>query len=281
MGEPGQPGGQRTRRTLVVIGGSAGSHQPLLALMAGLPADLAASVLVTIHTGEHAPSNLPALLTRAGPLPAEHARDGQPLTPGTVLVAPPGVHLRIADGIAELSHEPRVNRVRPAIDVLFSSAAATAADGVVAVLLSGALDDGAVGAALITQAGGTVLIQDPAEARFASIPQAAQRAAPPAGRVGVRDEGGGAAGGCSVGDGQWPGGRPAGDRVVRAGPLSGGAGPLRAAQSGHAPAAGAAGVPAGRPRLSPVVRSPRCSVPLFGATGRTGRGGALVVGARS
>jgi two-component system chemotaxis response regulator CheB len=180
MGEPQQPGGQQTRPALVVIGGSAGSHQPLLALMAGLPADLPASILVTIHTGENAPSNLPALLTRAGPLPAEHARHGQPLTPGTVLVAPPGVHLRIADGIAELSHEPRVNRVRPAIDVLFSSAAATGADGVIAVLLSGALDDGAVGAALIAQAGGTVLIQDPADARFASIPQAAQRAAPSA-----------------------------------------------------------------------------------------------------
>ena len=102
---------------------------------------------------------------------------GLPLCPGQVYVAPPGCHLLVPDGTIELSNGPRMNRSRPAVDAMFASAARWFGDQVIAVVLSGMLDDGAVGAALVAQAGGTVIVQDPDEAEQASMPQAALAAA--------------------------------------------------------------------------------------------------------
>jgi two-component system chemotaxis response regulator CheB len=165
-------------RDVLVIGGSAGGLEALTRLVADLPADLPACVLVTIHVGERTPSRLPHILTRSGPMTAVHAESGMPLEPGRIHVAPPGAHLLLAGGTIELSDGPRVNRHRPAVDVMFTSAARWAGERVVAVVLSGLLDDGAVGAALVAQAGGVVLVQDPADAVFPSMPRAAMRAAP-------------------------------------------------------------------------------------------------------
>ena len=83
----------------------------------------------------------------------------------------------VPDGTIELSNGPRMNRSRPAVNAMFASAARWFGDQVIAVVLSGMLDDGAVGAALVAQAGGTVIVQDPDEAEQASMPQAALAAA--------------------------------------------------------------------------------------------------------
>ena len=165
---------------MVAIGGSAGGIEALVELVGGLPADLPACVLVTVHIGEQARSSLPQILTRSGPMPARHPRHGEPLRPGHIYVAPPGSHLLAAGGVARLSRGPRVNRHRPAVDVMFGSAARWAREQAVAVVLSGLLDDGAVGAALVARSGGRVVIQDPAEAGFDSMPRAALAAAPSA-----------------------------------------------------------------------------------------------------
>jgi len=154
--------------------------EPLLRLAAAVPAGLPGSIAVTIHIGEHARSRLPEILERLGSLPAAHARTGDPLQPGRIYVAPPGCHLLMPAGVIELSNGPRMNRVRPAIDAMFASAARWFGDRVVAVVLSGVLDDGAVGAALVEQAGGLVVVQDPEEAAQPSMPRAALAAAPAA-----------------------------------------------------------------------------------------------------
>jgi two-component system, chemotaxis family, protein-glutamate methylesterase/glutaminase len=163
---------------VLAIGGSAGALEALTELLAGLPADLPAAVLVTLHIGEQARSVLPRILTRSGPLRAVHPGDGETLRPGCVYVAPPRHHLVVQDGVARLSHGPRVNRHRPAVDVMFAAAARARGARVVAVVLSGALDDGAVGAALVDRAGGRVVVQRPEEALFASMPRAALAAVP-------------------------------------------------------------------------------------------------------
>lgn len=163
---------------MVVVGGSAGSLGPLREMAAALPPDLPGSVLVTVHFPERAHSRLPWLLARSGPLPAVHAATGEPLQQARIYVAPPGCHLLVPEGVVELSNGPRVNRTRPAADVMFASAARWFGDRVVAVVLSGVLDDGAVGAALVAQAGGLVVTQDPAEAAQPSMPRAALAAAP-------------------------------------------------------------------------------------------------------
>lgn len=163
---------------VLAVGSSAGGLPALIELVAALPPDLPAYVLVTVHTPEHAPSRLPQILTRAGQLPAHHAEQGARALVGRIYVAPPGQHLLVADGHVQLSNGPRVGRHRPAVDVMFASAAREVRGRMVAVVLSGALDDGAVGAALVARAGGHVIVQEPVRAAFGSMPRAALAAAP-------------------------------------------------------------------------------------------------------
>jgi two-component system chemotaxis response regulator CheB len=163
---------------VVVVGGSAGSLKPLRELAAALPTDLPGPVLVTIHVGEGVRTWLPSILARAGTLPAAHATAGERLRPGRIYVAPPGWHLLVPSGLTELSNGPRVNYSRPAADVMFASAARWFGARVVAVVLSGAIDDGARGAALVARAGGAVMVQEPGEAEHSSMPRSALAAAP-------------------------------------------------------------------------------------------------------
>jgi two-component system chemotaxis response regulator CheB len=163
---------------LLAVGGSAGSLPPLTQLVEGLPADLAAAVLICQHTGERSRSQLPQILSRRSMLPVAWADDSEPLIPGRIYVARPGRHLLVGGGSVRLSAGPRVNRHRPSVDVLFASVAQSAGPRATVVVLSGVLDDGAVGSALVDLAGGRVLVQNPTTAEFASMPAAALAAAP-------------------------------------------------------------------------------------------------------
>jgi two-component system chemotaxis response regulator CheB len=165
-------------RDVVVVGGSAGSLKPLQELAAALPADLPGPVLVTIHVREGPRTGFPLILARAGTLPVAHATAGERLRPGRIYVAPPGYHLLVPGGVAELSDGPRVSYSRPAADVMFASAARWFGARVVAVVLSGLMDDGARGAALVARAGGAVVVQEPGEAVHPSMPRSALAATP-------------------------------------------------------------------------------------------------------
>jgi two-component system chemotaxis response regulator CheB len=165
---------------LLAIGGSAGSFTPLMNLVSALPADLPAAVLICQHISDRGRSHLPDILARRTRLPVAWATDLEPLQPGRIFVAPPGRHLLAHPARARLSTGPRVNRHRPSIDVLFASAAETAGPATSVVVLSGVLDDGAVGAALVDLVGGRVWAEDPATAEFASMPRATLAAAPSA-----------------------------------------------------------------------------------------------------
>jgi hypothetical protein len=162
-------------RSLVVIGGSAGALEPLRRVIERLPADFPGTILVTIHLSPHSPGHLAEMLSTTTGIPVSYATDGQRIQPGRVLVAPPDRHLVVEDGIVRLSNGPRENRSRPAIDPMFRSAAVAYREGVVAVLLSGLLDDGADGMIAVKRAGGCAIVQDPAEAAYPDMPQAALR----------------------------------------------------------------------------------------------------------
>jgi two-component system, chemotaxis family, protein-glutamate methylesterase/glutaminase len=167
-------------RNLVVIGGSAGGLDALCPLIAALPGDLPAAVLVVLHMPAHADSALARIVDRSGPLPAVPASSGEPLRPGRIHVAVPDRHLLVHDGTTLLSRAPKQNRARPAIDALFRSAARWRRRHTVGVVLSGSLDDGAAGLAAIDSAGGACVVQDPADALVASMPTAALTVVPTA-----------------------------------------------------------------------------------------------------
>lgn len=142
-------------------------------LVAGLPPDLSAAVLVVLHMPPDAASALPAILTRAGPLPAQHPQDGQAFEAGRIYVAPPNRHLLVREAHVELTVGPRENGVRPAVDVLFRSAARAHGPRVVGVVLSGTLRDGTLGLTAIRLRGGIAIVQDPDDALFGGMPTSA------------------------------------------------------------------------------------------------------------
>lgn len=164
------------KRDIIVIGGSAGSSSVLKQLVAGLPADLSASIFISTHVPPHGAGFLTEILRMKTPLPVSEAVDGQPIEAGRVYVAAPDRHLLLRGETIRLGLGPRENMVRPAIDSLFRSAALSFGGRAVGVVLTGMLNDGASGLAAIKAAGGTAVVQHPLDAEFDQMPLAALEA---------------------------------------------------------------------------------------------------------
>jgi len=172
---------------IVVVGASAGGIEALKELVGALPGDLPAAVFVVLHLPAGGTSVLPDILSRAGPLPAEHVHDGVAITQGRIFVAPPDCHVQITDGTAQAIAGPKENGHRPAIDPLFRSAAHAFGPRAVGIILSGTLDDGTLGMRAIKAHGGVALVQDPKSALHRGMPESAIANAAPD-RVGTPKE---------------------------------------------------------------------------------------------
>ena len=167
-------------RDLIVIGASAGGIEALQNLLAPLPSDLPAAILVVLHTSGRSGSLLPQILGRATPLKASHPEDGTQIRAGNVYIAPPDFHMLVQGNHIRVLRGPRENLHRPAIDPLFRSAALSAGRRVIAVVLTGMLDDGTSGLMVVKAHGGVPIVQDPQTAMFSAMPRNALEQVPDA-----------------------------------------------------------------------------------------------------
>jgi len=161
------------RHDIVAIGGSAGALEPLGRLLEQLPAGLPATLFITLHIPAEFPSLLARQLGKHGSWNVREATSGEHFQSGDVLVAPPDRHLVVERSRVTLSIGPRENRHRPAIDVMFRSAARSYGPRVAAIVLSGFLDDGAAGLLAVKMRHGLTIVQDPAEAPAPEMPSRA------------------------------------------------------------------------------------------------------------
>lgn len=166
--------------SVVAIGTSWGGLAALTKLLGDLPMDFGIPVVVVQHRSKDSERLLVQLLQDATDMKVGEIEDKDPLTPGTVHVAPANYHVLIEQGYASLTVEEPVRYSRPSIDVMFSSAADTYGTAAIGVVLTGANEDGARGLAHIVKRGGLALVQDPKTAEIPIMPQAAIRAVPSA-----------------------------------------------------------------------------------------------------
>lgn len=172
----------------VVIGASAGGVQALSHVLPDLPADFPAPVLVVVHIPPRKDNALVDLFAHKCRLKVKEAEDKEPLAPGIIYFAPPDYHLLVetAETLA-LSSDEAVNHSRPAIDVLFETAADAFGSALAAIVLTGANHDGAQGLKAVCEAGGRGFVQDPATAEVATMPEAALAACPAARTIRLDD----------------------------------------------------------------------------------------------
>lgn len=161
---------------IIVIGASAGGLTAFETLVSQLPSNFPAAVFIVWHISPDYPSILPEILAKSTSLRVKHASGKEPIRPGHIYVAPPDRHLLVEWGNVRLSRGPKENRFRPAIDVLFRSAAHSYGERVIGVVLSGSLDDGAAGLYAIKERGGIAVVQEPSDALHSSMPKAALQA---------------------------------------------------------------------------------------------------------
>lgn len=158
----------------VAVGASAGGIDALFTLFGSLPVAWRQPLVAVLHVPDDRESRLAEVFAARLGIRVREARPGEPLEGNVLFFAPAGYHLLVeADRTFSLSQEPPVHFSRPAIDVLFESAADAYGERLAAFLLTGANNDGAAGLAAVQRRGGFTAVQDPADAAHATMPQAA------------------------------------------------------------------------------------------------------------
>jgi two-component system chemotaxis response regulator CheB len=158
----------------IVMGGSSGALEALSTLLPALPAHCPIPVAIVVHLPPSRPSHLAQVLGARTVLPVREVEDKEPIAAGTVYVAPPNYHLLIErTRTFSLSADEPVLFSRPAIDVLFESAADAYGNHLAGILLTGASADGARGLSAVKRRGGIAIVQSPDGAVAPEMPRAA------------------------------------------------------------------------------------------------------------
>ena len=169
---------------VVVVGVSTGGPAALDVLLPQLPAGFPLPVLIVQHMPELFTRLFAERLNGHCRLPVREAADGDPVRAGTITIAKGNWHMEVQAGLSRpgltpvvrLNQGPLENHCRPAVDVLFRSAAAVYGSGVLAVVLTGMGSDGMLGCRMVRDLGGSVLAQDEASSTVWGMPGAVARA---------------------------------------------------------------------------------------------------------
>lgn len=155
----------------LAVGGSAGALTPLKQILKALPRDLPAAIFVALHTSPFSGDALAGVIAGAVPDRPVHAPgDPEDICAGHIYISAPNQHLSIRGVQTELTRGPREHNARPAVDVLFRSAARWFGPRTIAVVLSGEGGDGAAGVIAVSARLGIVMVQDPDEADAPGMP---------------------------------------------------------------------------------------------------------------
>lgn len=165
----------------IVIGASAGAVEALLTILPDLPRGFSIPIFIVVHVPPDRRNVLAPLLEARCQIPVKEAEDKETIAGGMVYVAPSDYHMLVEEDFSiALSSDELVNFSRPAIDVLFESAADAYGAGLTGVILSGANQDGAAGLAAVSRSGGFAIVEDPAGAYAPQMPGFALAACPAA-----------------------------------------------------------------------------------------------------
>lgn len=164
---------------LIVIGCSAGGIEALKYILSKIDSLSLPPIVIVQHRGAEGPAIMIPFFKEVCRLSVKDAESKEPLALGHVYFAPAGYHLLVSDQLTfDLTVEDPVNYSRPSIDVLFESVASIAGLKTLGIVLTGANEDGAKGLKKIVDHGGLAVVQDPEEALFIQMPQAALRLVP-------------------------------------------------------------------------------------------------------
>jgi two-component system, chemotaxis family, protein-glutamate methylesterase/glutaminase len=160
-----------TKFPIVVIAASTGGPAAVMRVVAGLPKDLQAAVLLVLHMPAAFTSQFTIQLAEVSRLPVKEAESHEPPQPGVIYLCPGAHHLRISStGKIALDGGPRIEGYRPCADVALESAAAFARPLTVAVVLTGMGNDASKGVQAVKAAGGHVIVQDEATSVIFGMP---------------------------------------------------------------------------------------------------------------
>jgi two-component system, chemotaxis family, protein-glutamate methylesterase/glutaminase len=159
---------------IIAIGASAGGVEAVIKIVTSLSPNLPAAILVVIHVAPDSTGLMPNILNRSSMWNAMQPEDGTLIEHGCIYIAPPDNHMVVDPGERiRIVRGPKHNRHRPAIDPLFRTVASVYDSRAIGVILTGFLADGSSGLAMIKNAGGIVIVQDPNDALVPSMPRRA------------------------------------------------------------------------------------------------------------
>lgn len=159
---------------IAIIGASAGGIKAVTTILDGLSETLTAPVIVVMHRLGNVPSSLPSVLQYHSGMRVKEADEKETPSAGTTYIAPANYHLLFEhDRTMSLDYSERVQFSRPSIDVSFQSIGDVYGKKILAMLLTGANQDGAEGMKYLNDIGATTWVQDPNDAEVSTMPQAA------------------------------------------------------------------------------------------------------------